>query len=145
MSGSGDNDNQHNKNAPTVEDKKTSNTILSIDYHHHLRNAWTKALGKKVCKHLSQDLKEELNEVDARLRLKINMDSIVFALNKLFCLTNNYPKGNGDAFKAHMEEYHPDNILYHVTNAKGNLQDIACTCACPACVNRPLYTECLDK
>ena len=118
---------------------------LDVDCWHHLRNAWILALCKKVGKHLTKDLKEELNEIDSRLRVKLSMDRIMFSLNKLFCLTSNYPKGEGDAFKACMEECHPDNILYHVPNTKGNRQDIICTCAGPACMNRPLCIEYLDK
>ena len=118
---------------------------LDVDCWHHLRNVWILALCKKVCKHLTKDLKEELNEIDSRLRVKLSMDRIMLSLNKLFCLTSNYPKGEGDAFKACMEEHHPDNILYHVPNTKGSRQDIICTCAGPACMNRRLCIECLDK
>ena len=98
-------------------------------------------LSKKGCKHSSQHLKEELNEVDARLRVKTSMDSIVFHWTNNFVLTSNYHKGNVNALKSRMEERHLDNLLCHAPNNKVKLQDVVYARAGPAHSNRPLYME----
>ena len=73
------------------------------------------------------------------------MESIVLAMNKLFCLMSNYPKGDRDTFRVHIKEYHLDSLLYHVPNTKGNWKDIICMCVGPEYMNRSLYIEYLDK
>jgi len=112
---------------------------------HHMRAVWIENASKALCKHVSQDLALELKAIDARLWVKVRMDNIILSIDKCFAETANYPKGCGDTFKAHMEEYHPDHILYHVPNTKGNRQDIVCMCSGPTYMNRPFYIEFLDK
>ena len=73
------------------------------------------------------------------------MAGIARAQDKLFNLTSNYPKGDGDAFRSHMEEYNPDALLIPVPSLKGNRQDIVMLCAAAIYMNRPYYIEYLDK
>ena len=77
--------------------------------------------------------------------MKINMESIVLAMDKLFYLISNYSKGNMEAFRIYVEEYYPDSLLYHVSNTKGNQQDIICICVGLGYMNRSVYIEYLDK
>ena len=120
-------------------------TIIEGNCWHHLRAVWVNAASEDMAKHISKDLSAELKEIDARLRVKVKMDDIILAMDKCFADTANYPKGCGDAFKGHMEEYHSDHILHHIPSTKGNRQDIICMCAGPACMNRPYCIEFLDK
>jgi len=106
---------------------------------------WIHRVIKVVCIHLSQDLKEELCEIDARLRVKLSMESTILVMNKLFSLTSNYSKGNGDAFRAYIEEYYPDYLLYYVSNTKGNRQDIICSYIGLGYIDTAVYIEYLDK
>ena len=98
-----------------------------------------------MAKHVSKDLSAELKEIDARLRVKVKMDDIILAMGKCFAEPANYPKGCGNAFKGHVEEYHPDHILYHIPSTKGDRQDMICMCTGPACMNRLYCIEFLDK
>ena len=72
------------------------------------------------------------------------MGSIIRSVYKLFCLWNNYPKGDGNLFKSHMEEYHPDQLLRHVESTNGNRQDIVTIYAGPIYFNIRFYMEYLD-
>ena len=67
------------------------------------------------------------------------------SVDKCFNLTANYPKGDGDSFRGHMEEYHPTALLFHAKNTKGNRQDIITESAGPIYMNRMHYVECLDR
>ena len=91
--------------------------------------------------HVYQDLATELKEIDARLKVKVCMESIILALDTFFAETSNYPKGCGDVFKSHMEEFHPNYLLYHVPSTIRNMQDIVCQRAGPACMNLSFCTE----
>ena len=64
---------------------------------------------------------------------------------KCFNLSSNYPKGDGDDFRAFMEDYYPNQILQHVKSVNGNHQDIVTESAGPIYCNRPLHVEHLDK
>ena len=112
-----------------------SKVILEGNYQYYLRVVQINAVSEKICAHISNDLASELKDIDARLRVKIRMDSIILGMDKYFAETANYPKGCGDAFKAHMEEYNPDYLLYHTPSTKGNKQDIVYKCAGPAYMN----------
>ena len=51
---------------------------------------------------------------------KIDIEAFIRALWKYFNQISNYPKGNSNTFKVHIEEYHSNSLLYHLTNMKGN-------------------------
>ena len=87
--------------------------------------------------HFRQELSEELKDIDARLRVNTNVPNISRGLEKLFSLTSNYPKGDGDAFRAHIEEHHPDTLLTSAPSLKGNRQDVVIHCASAICTSRP--------
>lgn len=118
---------------------------LPIDCYHHLRNVWTGATSKNLCKHMKVELAEDLKEIDYHLHVDVDMGSIIRSVHKLFCLWNNYPKGDGDSFKSHMEEYHPEQLLRHVESTNGNRQDILTVCAGPIYFNARFCMEYLDK
>ena len=56
-------------------------------------------------------------------------------MHKYFDETSNYLKGHRDAFKAHVEEYHPNYMLHHILNTKDDRQDIACVFSVPVLMN----------
>ena len=74
------------------------NVQLYVDYYHHLRNVWINALCIFFCKHVQQELSEELKEIDRRTHAKIEMSSFIRALDACFNQTNNCAKGNGNGF-----------------------------------------------
>ena len=73
------------------------------------------------------------------------MDSIVLSTHKLILLAANYPKENSEAFKACIEIYHPDSLLFHTPNVKESRKNAMHMCARPGYVNRLLYSKNLDK
>ena len=120
-------------------------TNLHVDCHQYLRNVWTNAIVKAIDDHHRLELKEELKEIDSRLRVTVNISAIVRSQDKLFSLTRNYPKGDGDAFHSHMEEYHPDSLLIPVLSMKENRQYVVMQCDSTTCINILYYVEFLDK
>ena len=106
---------------------------------------WTNALSTNVGSHVSKDLGEELKDIDARLRVKMSVDSIVLATEKCFSETSNFPKDDGDDFKVHMEECYLGHLLCHIPSTKGNRQDIAFQSVGPAFMGIPFCTEFLDR
>ena len=95
-------------------------TTIEGNCWHHLRAVWVNAASEDMAKHASKDLSTELKEIDSRLRANVKMDDVFLAIDKYFPNAANYPKGCGDAFKGHIEEYHLDHILCYVPSAKCN-------------------------
>ena len=73
------------------------------------------------------------------------MQSIARAQEKLFILTSNYPKGDGDTFRSHMEENYTDTLLMHVLSLKENRQDTIMKCSSAMQMSRSYYVEYLDR
>ena len=65
------------------------------------------------------------------MRVKVDMGSIIRSVDKAFNLSSNYPKVDGDAFKALMEEYHMDSLIAHAGSTNGNRKEILTQCAGP--------------
>ena len=86
-----------------------------------------------------------MKDIDARLRVEIDIGAITIAVDKFFNLTANYPKGDGDLFKARMEEHHSDALSPHVVSTNGGRQDVLSESAGPIYMNRLLYVECLYR
>ena len=101
-----------------------SSTSLHVDCHHHLRNVWNNAIEKAIDDHHRVELKEELKEIDSRLRVRVNTPAIARSQDELLSLTINFLEGDGGAFHAHMEEHHPDSLMIPVPSMKGNRQDV---------------------
>ena len=80
---------------------------------------WADALIKVIYNHFRLELSEDLGVIDSHLRAKININDIVRYQDKLLSLTRNHPKGDGDDFHTHTEEYHPDSLLIPVPSLKG--------------------------
>ena len=73
------------------------------------------------------------------------MGSIIRSIDKVFNFSSNYPKGDGDAFKALIEEHYPDVLLAHVISANGNRQYILTQCAGLTFQSAPYCMEWLDQ
>ena len=54
---------------------------------------------------------EDIKDIDSRLRVKPDPESVVKSACKNFILSFNYPKGDGENFRSFMEECHPDYVL----------------------------------
>ena len=74
----------------------------------------------KLFNHVKLDLEEDLLDADFHLRVKFGMGSVIRCAEKTFNLSINYPKVDGDAFKAFMEEFQPDTFLVHSISTNGN-------------------------
>ena len=61
-----------------------------------------------------------------------------------FSLAWNYPKVDGDSFRAYVEECHPGYVLMNVPNTRGGMQDIVCESSGHIHYNRPMCIDCLD-
>ena len=93
---------------------------LRIDCQHYSLNVQINVLVKSTSSKLSKDIIEELKDIDSRLREKVVMDSLIIVADKYFRLTGNYSKGYENMFRAYLEKYHLNILLYHIPNAKGN-------------------------
>ena len=93
---------------------------VRVDYQHHMRNVWSGAITTNWYKHVKVDLAKDLKDIDLRLRVEIDMLSVVRSLCENLSQTNNYAKGSGYSFCSHMEEYHPNKLLCHLENTNGN-------------------------
>ena len=129
----------------TITVNANSKIKLEIDCWNHLRNVWINGMNKNCCSYLRKELEDDLRCIDSHLRVKVDFAMIIRAIDKCFNLSSNYPKGDGDAFRGHLEEYHSDAMLYAVKTTKGNRQDILCESAGPMYMNRPFHAEYLDK
>ena len=98
-----------------------------------------------MCKHAKEELVHDLKEIKGCLRVKIDGGNIIRSVDKCFNLSENYPKGDGDTFRGHMEECHHSSLLFHAKNTKGNRQDIITESAGPTHMNRTCYVEFLDR
>ena len=114
---------------------------MPIDYFYYIKNIWSRAISKNYMK---VKLAEDLKEIDYYLRTDIEMDSIIRLVHKLFCLQNNYPKGNGDLLKSHIEEYYSEQLLRYAERMNSNRQDILTICDGPIYFNTRFYMEYLD-
>ena len=65
-----------------------------------------------------------MNNIDARLRVKVNVKFATRAVCKEFNLSSNYPKGDGDVFHSFMEEHCPHALLQPVKQVNGNQHDV---------------------
>ena len=122
-----------------------SNITLERNCWHHLRAFFINATTDELASHISSDLSTELKDVEARLRVKVRVYSIILAMDKCFSETSNYPQGCRKAFKARIEECHSSHLLHNVPSTKRNWQDIVYKCAGLAHVNRTFCVEFLDK
>ena len=87
-----------------VEVREDNNKFkLPVDCQHHLRNFWSKNSSMKLCNHVKLELEEDSRGIDFHLRFKVDMGSIIRSVDKYFNLSSEYPKEDGDAFKAFIE------------------------------------------
>ena len=59
---------------------------IEVDCWHHLRNVWIGGMNKAVTKFLKKALKFDLNEIDRRLRVGTNIESLIRAVGKYYGL-----------------------------------------------------------
>ena len=50
---------------------------MRVDCQHHIRNVWSGAVTTNWCNYVKVDLAEDLKDIDLRLRVEIDMSSIV--------------------------------------------------------------------
>ena len=113
--------------------------------HHHIRNVWWNAINKYLTKHLKTKMADSFDEIDPRLRVQPNMQSILRAIDKCFSLPANYPKGEGQRFKHWMIKYHPDFPLYPVQRSNGARCDQILEGSVAVYMNGGVYLLFLDE
>ena len=94
-----------------------------LDCMNHLRNVWFGGVEKSLTKHLNEILRTSLDEIDSKLRVTSSISAVIRATDKEFSLSANYPKGDGELFKAYMKKEYPGALLFHVERAAGSRQD----------------------
>ena len=109
--------------------------------HGHLRNIWSGGATKALSKYLTTFLKDNIDEIDDRLRVGCSVDSCLRATEKNFGRTNNYAKGDGEDFHPHMDKYHAGALLINLERVVGSCQDVAMEGSCAVYWNRPFYVE----
>ena len=69
------------------------------------------------------ELKNDLNDIDRRLQVHVDAESIMQAVFKEFGITRNCAKGKGGEFYAHLEVNHPGALLFHAKDMCRSRQD----------------------
>mmetsp|Transcript_13403 Transcript_13403/g.29103 ORF Transcript_13403/g.29103 Transcript_13403/m.29103 type:complete len:910 (+) Transcript_13403:516-3245(+) len=126
-------------------DAGTIARVLEVDCWNHLRNVWLGGVIKSFSAFLNAALRNDLDEIDPRLRVSTSMDSVLRAVDREFSLCANYPKGHGDLFRGWIEENHPGAMLLHVERASGSRQDLSVEGAGAVYWNRKYWIEFLDE
>ena len=90
-------------------------------------------------------MREDLDNIDPRLRVSTKFDLVLQAIDKEFSLCCNYPKGDGEAFCAWMLQYHPGALLLPVERGSGSRQDFTVDSAGAVYMNRRYYVDFLDE
>ena len=98
-----------------------------------------------MTEYMKKILQKDLLQIDGGLRVSTNIVSLIRAVDKMFSLCANYPKGKGDLFRLWMKIYHPGALLLHLKNAQGSRQDICVESAGSIYWNRPYWVEFLDE
>ena len=100
----------------------------------------------KVLSNFMRDqLQDELDCIDQRLRVSPNIEMVLRAVDKEFSLCANYPKGHGEIFGKWMSKNHPGALLLHVERASGSRQDLCVEGSGALYWNRKYWIEFLDK
>ena len=119
--------------------------VLEGDCWNHLRNVWFGRVTNSITNSLKVKLKDDLDQIDFRLRVIPDMALVLRASDKEFSLCANYPKGHGDMFREWIVRTHPRVLLFHVVSTDGGRQDMACEGAGAFYMNRPYWAEFLDE
>ena len=90
-------------------------------------------------------MREELDDVDSRLRVSTSIKQVLCYVDKKFILCDNYPKGHGELFRNCIDTYHPGSLLLHVERASGSCQRLAVKGAKLVYMKRPYHIDFLDK
>ena len=131
--------------ALSEEEKAAKRLVLEIDCWNHLRNTWLGAVTSALTGRLKENLKEEIDAIDFRLRVGTDMVMVLRAADKEFSLCANYPKGHGDLFREWMQRVHPKALLLHVIRTAGSRQDLAFDGSRALYLNRRYWVEFLDE
>jgi hypothetical protein len=127
------------------EERAAKLLVLEGDCWNHIRNVWFGRVTNGVTNFLKVKLKDDLEAIDARLRVVPDMSLILRACDKEFSLCANYPKGHGDMFKEWIMRCYPRAILFHVVSTDGGRQDMACEGAGALYMNHQYWAEFVDE
>ena len=95
-------------------------------------------------KHLRNKFIDELDAIDTGLRVSTSLEKIMRAMDKMFGLMENDPKGDGKQFLEFMNVSHPGATLMNVARATGSRQDLVVEGADPVHFNGVCCREHLD-
>ena len=103
---------------------------------------WIGSVIARLDRYLSNELREDLEEIASILRVGCEITDILRAVEKYFGKTANYAKGKGSIFDYYMNTYHQSAYLYPVSRAcGGSRQDIGVEGAIAVLMNLPYYLE----
>ncbi len=91
---------------------------------HHLRNTWFEAIENFLTKKISDDLRDDLEEIPSFLRVAKSLGELLRQVDKEYSFTANYPKGSGADYADWKERYRPGKrYLPPIRVLGGNRQD----------------------
>ena len=83
---------------------------------------WPGSITKSLTALLGNTMREELYEINSQLKVVTSIESVLCAVDKEFCLCDNYSKGRGELFREWIETYHPGALIFHIKRALGYCQ-----------------------
>ena len=74
----------------------------------HLRNLWINGVAKAVSKFMNRFLEDSIDNISPFLCVSLYLKNVIRDFRKDFSLNANYPKGNGEKFRAWMIKKYPN-------------------------------------
>ena len=71
-----------------------------------------------------QAIREDLDNIDSRLRVSTKFDFVLQTIDKEFSLYYNFPKGDGEAFRAWILYYHPEALVLPLNLVVGPVRNL---------------------
>ena len=87
---------------------------LEVDLCNHLRNVCLGSMTKALSTLLGNTMREELDEINLRLRVSTSIKLVLWVVNKEFIICANYPQGHGELFREFVYTYHYISLLLRV-------------------------------
>ena len=119
--------------------------ILEVDCWNQFINIWLGGITKALSTLLGKKIREELDEINLRLRFLTSIKSVLRDVDNEFSLNDNYPKGYRDFFRESIDKYHPGALILHVERASGSLQYLSAKGSGAVYIKIPYWIEFLDK
>ena len=110
--------------------------VYTQDCHNHMWNVRIGAVTKLLSSYLNEILASDLEAIDFRYQVSTMFEAVLHAIDKVFSLPANYPKGHGDMFLHWLKQNHLRALLVLVERTAGSRQDLAAEGAAAVYWNR---------